>query len=172
MYCRDQRNQAFKDCSGVIRLVIISVLHLGYAKYVVTLRLVSLVQGKPMKICLLSFSMCFTWQESKDINIESNIFARCAILRHEWCFIREPVEGTLRLPLRSCLKGVTRMAKHAEFPPWYPCASVSGPFTVTQISGGFFWKRRGSRTQAPPPSLLRFAASSLLTAVVLLKWRQ
>lgn len=60
MYCRDQRNQAFKDCSGVIGLVVFVVIHLAYARYVVSLRLVSLVQGKPMKICFLhSFSLCF-----------------------------------------------------------------------------------------------------------------
>lgn len=98
--------------------VVIVVIHLVYARYVVSLRLVSLVQGKPMKSCLLlSFSLCFASQVSEDINVKSNILARCAILRHEWCFIRKPVEGALMLPLVSCLKGGTRMAKHAEFLP-------------------------------------------------------
>lgn len=37
MYCRDQRNQAFKDCSGVIRVVVIAVIHLVYSRYVASL---------------------------------------------------------------------------------------------------------------------------------------
>lgn len=37
MYCRDQRNQAFKDCGGVVRLVVIAVIHLVNSRYVVSL---------------------------------------------------------------------------------------------------------------------------------------
>lgn len=37
MYCRDQRNQAFEDCGGVVRLVVIAVIHLVYSRCVVSL---------------------------------------------------------------------------------------------------------------------------------------
>ena len=37
MYCRDQRNQAFEDCSGVAGLVVIAVIHVVYSRYVMSL---------------------------------------------------------------------------------------------------------------------------------------
>lgn len=37
MYCRNQRNQTFKDCSGVIRSVVIAVIHLVFFRDVLSL---------------------------------------------------------------------------------------------------------------------------------------
>lgn len=75
MYCRDQRNQAFKDCSEVIRLVVIVVIRLAYAMCSVTK--VGLFGTRKTYENLSSFFFkCFTWQESEDINIESNIFCQ------------------------------------------------------------------------------------------------
>lgn len=99
------------------------------------LRLVSLVQGKTYEIWLLflDFPLCFAWKYSEGIKVESSILER-----HEWCHIKTPVEGAVRLSSLSCFKGGTRKDEHADFPLWYPPASVSGAFTVTQIPGGLF----------------------------------
>lgn len=99
------------------------------------LRLVSLVQGKTYEIWLLfiDFPPCFAWKYSEGIKVESSILER-----HEWCHIKTPVEGAVRLSSLSCFKGGTRKDEHADFPLWYPPASVSGAFTVTQIPGGLF----------------------------------
>lgn len=64
-----------------------------------------------------SFFQCFALKGSEEINVESNILARCALLRHEWCSIKTPVEGDVRLPLLSCLKEETCTTEHVEFLP-------------------------------------------------------
>lgn len=61
MYCRDQRNQAFEDCGGVIRLVVIAVIHLVYSRYVLSLwAKIGIFDTliKPMKVCLFFTVFC------------------------------------------------------------------------------------------------------------------
>lgn len=60
-----------------------------------------------MKIFFLLFFLCvcvFCMKKNEDINAESNILARCEVLRHGWYSIKIPVEGAVMLSLLSCLK--------------------------------------------------------------------
>lgn len=137
MYWRDQRNQAFKDCGGVIRLVVNAVINCVHSMYVVSLWANIGIFGtrKTYENCLLS--SFFARKDSEDINEDLNILARFAILRHEWYSIKIPVEGAVRLLLLIYLNDETCTAAHIKFLPLYPGASVSQPFTVIEIPGGF-----------------------------------
>lgn len=100
------------------------------------LRSVSLIWGKPMKMCLSFFHFVLHEEAVKKSIKKSYILARCVLLRHEWCSINIPVEGAVGLPLLNVfLEPCT--TKYAESLPWYPGASVNGPFTVTEIPGDF-----------------------------------
>lgn len=120
MYCRDQRNQAFKDFSGVIGLVVVAVMRLVYSRYVMSLwaKISLFGTGKTYEIHLLFFFLFFTARKfSEDINVESSIPATRALLRHEWCCVKLSVEGAVRLLLLSCFKGGTCMGAHVEISP-------------------------------------------------------
>lgn len=70
-----------------------------------------------MEICLLSSFLSFARKDSEYINVDLNILARCAILRHEWYSIKIPVEGAVRVPSLIYLKDETCTAAQAEFLP-------------------------------------------------------
>lgn len=179
MYCRDQRNQAFKDCSGVVGLVVIAVIHVVYSRCVMSLWAeIGIFETRKTYENLFFFPLCFAWKGCcEDINVESNILARCALLRHEWCSVKIPIEGAARLPFIELFVGRdmhgpnTLNFSHRDI---LQVPQLAGLLLSHRSQEAFCRRRRGSRTPVPLPplSLLRFSTSSLLTVVVLLKYRR
>lgn len=124
------------------------------------LRLVSLVQGKTYEIWLLflDFPPCFAWKYSEGIKVESSILER-----HEWCHIKTPVEGAVRLSSLSCFKARMSML---TFPYDIHLPQLVGLLLSHRSQEDFFFfkKRMGGMTCS-----FQFASSSLLLTIIHLK---